>query len=43
VLGPPSEGVPATIVIDQFTIHRGHSDEVNSARFVRLVRRGGSI
>jgi hypothetical protein len=41
-LGPPSEGVPATIVIDQFTIHRGHSDEVNSARFVRLVRRGGS-
>lgn len=39
-LGPPSEGVPATIVIDQFTIHRGLSDEVNSARFVRLVRRG---
>lgn len=41
-LGPPSEGVPATIVIDRFTIHRGHSDEVNSARFVRLVRRGPS-
>ena len=40
-LGPPSEGVPATIVIDQFTIHRGMSDEVNSARFVRLVGRGG--
>ena len=39
-LGPPSEGVPATIVIDQFTIYRGHSDEVNSARLVRLVRRG---
>jgi len=39
-LGPPSEGVPATIVVDQFTIHRGLSDEVNSARFVRLVRRG---
>ena len=39
-LGPPSEGVPATIVIDQFTIHRGMSDEVNSARFLRLVRRG---
>ena len=38
-LGPPSEGVPATIVIDQFTIHRGLSDEVNSARLVRLVRR----
>jgi hypothetical protein len=40
LLGPPSEGVPATIVIDRFTIHRGLSDEVNSARFVRLVRRG---
>jgi hypothetical protein len=39
-LGPPSEGVPATIVVDEFTIHRGMSDEVNSARFVRLVRRG---
>lgn len=39
-LGPPSEGVPATIVIDDFTIYRGHSDEVNSARLVRLVRRG---
>ena len=34
-LGPPSEGVPVTIVVDQFTIHRGLSDEVNSARFVR--------
>jgi hypothetical protein len=39
-LGPPSEGVPATIVIEDFTIHRGLSDEVNSVRFVRLVRRG---
>lgn len=39
-LGPPSEGVPATIIIDRFTIHRGLSDEVNTARFVRLVRRG---
>ena len=39
-LGPPSEGVRATIVVDQFTIHRGMSDEVNSARLVRLVRRG---
>ena len=38
-LGPPSEGVRATIVIERFTIHRGISDEVNSARFVRLVRR----
>ncbi len=39
-LGPPSEGVPATIVVEEFTIHRGLSDEVNSVRFVRLVRRG---
>ncbi len=39
-LGPPSEGIPAAVVIDSFTIHRGLSDEVNSARFVRLVRRG---
>ena len=39
-LGPPSEGVPATVVIDRFTIHRGLSDEVNSARFVRRVRGG---
>lgn len=38
-LGPPSEGIRATIVIDEFTIHKGMSDEVNSARFVRLVRR----
>lgn len=39
-LGPPSEGLPFTIVIDEFTIHRGMSDEVNSARFIRLVRSG---
>lgn len=38
-IGPPSEGVRLTIVVDQFTIHRGLSDEVNSARFIRLVRR----
>jgi hypothetical protein len=38
-LGPPREGVPVTIVVDQFTVHRGLSDEVNSARFIRLVRR----
>jgi hypothetical protein len=38
-LGPPSDGVPATIVIERFTIHRGHSDQVNTARFVlRLAR-----
>jgi hypothetical protein len=39
-LGPPSEGVYATVVIERFTIHRGGSDEVNSAAFVRLVRGG---
>jgi hypothetical protein len=39
-VGPPSEGVPATIVVERFTIHRGLSDQVNSARFVRLVRGG---
>ena len=38
-LGPPSEGVQATIVVDEFTIYRGLSDEVNVSRFVRLVRR----
>jgi hypothetical protein len=37
-LGPPVDGVGATIVIDSFTIHRGLSDEVNSARLVRVVR-----
>jgi hypothetical protein len=39
-LGPPSEGVEATVVIDRFTIHRGLTDEVNSARLVRRVREG---
>ena len=38
-LGPPSDGVRATIVIDRFTIHRGMSDEVNSARFLRRLGR----
>ena len=37
----PSEGIAASIVIDQFTIHRGLSDEVNSARLVRVIR--GSV
>jgi len=41
-LGPPSEGVEATLVVDRFTIHRGLTDEVNSARFVRLVRGGAA-
>ena len=39
-LGPPSEGVPATIVVGEFTIHRSPPDVVNSARLLRLVRRG---
>src|SRR5687768_11881196 len=30
-LGPPSEGIPATIVIERFAIWRGGSDEVNNA------------
>ena len=38
-LGPPSAGLPATIIIERFTIHRGHSDEVNTARFVRRLTR----
>ena len=38
-LGPPGDSAPATIVIDRLTIHRGMSDEVNSARFVRAVTR----
>lgn len=37
--GPPGDSTTATIVIDRLTIHRGLSDEVNSARFVRAVTR----
>ena len=37
-LGAPSEGAPARVVIDRFTIHRGLSDQVNSARLVRVIR-----
>jgi hypothetical protein len=37
-LGAPSDSSRATIVIDRFTINRGLSDQVNSARFVRVVR-----
>jgi hypothetical protein len=36
-LGPSREARPARVVISDFTIHRGLSDQVNSARFVRLV------
>ena len=37
-LGPPADGVAATVVVDRFTIHRTLSDAVNNARFVRRVR-----
>jgi hypothetical protein len=39
-LGPPSDSTAATIVIERFTINRGLSDQVNSAKFVRVTRRG---
>jgi hypothetical protein len=42
-LGPSSTGPPVRVVIADFTIHRGLSDQVNSARFVRLVRDSASI
>ena len=42
-LGGPSDGIRATVVVDRFTIHRGLTDEVNSARFVRLVRGGAPV
>jgi hypothetical protein len=38
-LGPPGDSARATVVIDRLTIHRGLSDEVNSARFVRASTR----
>ena len=38
-LGPPGDSARATVVIDRLTIHRGMSDEVNSARFVRAAGR----
>jgi hypothetical protein len=36
-LGPSRAERPARIVIADFVIHRGLSDQVNSARFVRIV------
>ena len=36
-LGPPRTEWPARIVISHFTIHRGLTDEVNAAQFVRLA------
>jgi hypothetical protein len=41
-LGPSRAERPARIVIADFVIHRGLSDQVNSARFVRL-RDSGSV
>lgn len=38
VLAPLPDSARATILIDRFTVHRGLSDQVNSARLVRLVR-----
>ena len=38
-LGPPGDSANAAIVIDRLAIHRGLSDEVNSARFVRALNR----
>jgi hypothetical protein len=38
-LAAPGVERAAEIVIDHFSIHRGMSDEVNSARLVRVVRR----
>lgn len=40
LLGPPSEGTNATIIVDRFNIHRGLTDEVNSARLRRVAKPG---
>jgi hypothetical protein len=37
LLGSPSEGVRFTVRIERFTIHRGFSDQVNSATLVAVV------
>ncbi len=39
-IGPSSDGVAAAIVIDRLTIHRGFSDQVNSARLIRGAAAG---
>jgi hypothetical protein len=39
-LAAPGEVRPATVTIDRFTIHRGLSDEVNTAVLVRVTARG---
>ena len=40
LLALPGDVRPAEIIIDDFTIRRGESDEVNSARLVRTIARG---
>jgi hypothetical protein len=37
LLGEPSEGVALTLTIREFTIHRGFSDQVNSAELVAVA------
>jgi hypothetical protein len=37
-LGPPGTERAATVVVDRFTIERGLTDQVNSARLVRVAR-----
>ena len=39
VLAAPGVERKATLVVDRFVIHRGLSDQVNSARLVRVVNR----
>lgn len=36
MLGPPSDSTPATVIVDRFNLRRGLTDEVNSARLVRV-------
>ena len=38
LIAPPDSGRKATVIIDRFVIHRGLSDQVNSARLVRVIR-----
>jgi hypothetical protein len=43
VLAAPGEVRAATVTIDRFTIHRGLSDEVNTAVLVRVLARGDTM
>jgi len=36
MLGPPSDSTPTTVIVDRFNLRRGLTDEVNSARLVRV-------